>query len=60
MRTLVVSVTYQNYQNSALSIQLTDFGRREECVGGDSESVDIRQEVQTYVVHTVYVSSCCN
>jgi hypothetical protein len=57
MRMLVVSVTYQNYQNSALSIQLTDFGRREVCVGGDSESVDMRQEVQRYTDHTMYVCS---
>jgi hypothetical protein len=39
---LVVSKRYQNYQNGTVSNQLTDGGRRgEECVGGDTDFVDM-------------------
>jgi hypothetical protein len=39
---LFVSETFQNYPNDTMS---------EECVGGDSELVDMRQGVQRYSVH---------
>ncbi len=42
MRMIIVSESYQNYQDGAASIQLTDAVREEgKCVGGDSESVDL-------------------
>ena len=41
MRIVVVSGSYQNYQNEAVCNQLTYVGRRGECVGVDSESVDV-------------------
>jgi hypothetical protein len=39
---LIVSVSFQNYHNGAVSNQLTDVGRGGgiECVEGDIESVD--------------------
>jgi hypothetical protein len=36
-----VTGSYQNYQNGAVSNQLTDGERGIECVGGDSKSVDV-------------------
>ncbi len=38
---LFVSRSSQNYQNQALSYQLTDSGSGGDCFGGDSESVDL-------------------
>ncbi len=35
MRMLVVSETYQNYENGAASNQLTDFGRCGKYSGGE-------------------------
>ncbi len=40
MRMLVITESYQNYQDGGLNNQLTEGGRGGECVGGDSESVD--------------------
>jgi hypothetical protein len=42
MRMLVVTESYQNYQDGALSNQLTDTGRGGEYVGGDSEFIGSR------------------
>jgi hypothetical protein len=38
---LVISGSYQNYPDEAVSIQLTDGGKGGECVGGGVESVDV-------------------
>jgi hypothetical protein len=42
-----VSKTYQNYQNGAVNNQLTDCRGGGVCrvLGGNSESVDMRQEI---------------
>jgi hypothetical protein len=40
MRMNIVSETYHNYQQGALSDQLTDIGRGRECVVDDNEYVD--------------------
>jgi hypothetical protein len=47
---LIVSVSFQNYHNGAVSNQLTDVGR-EECVGGGIESVDALKVVHS----TLYI-----
>jgi hypothetical protein len=42
MQLLIVSGSYQNYQNGAVSNQLTDGGRGESVLGFDSESVETK------------------
>jgi hypothetical protein len=41
---LDVSGSYKNYQNNAVSDQLTDVGGGDRVCGCDSESVDVRQK----------------
>jgi hypothetical protein len=38
---LVVRGSYQNYQNGAVSDQLTDIGWGRKCFGADSEGADV-------------------
>jgi hypothetical protein len=47
---LIVSVSFQNYHNGAVSNQLTDVGRGE-CVGSGIESVDVYSGA-LYSVHS--------
>ncbi len=51
MRMIVVPGSYQNYQNGAVSNQLTEAGRgiERECVWGDIESVDVWQSGCTII-----------
>jgi hypothetical protein len=49
--------TYKNYLNEALIYQLTDFVEGEDSVGGESESVYMRQGVQSSelrLVHNIF------
>ncbi len=41
MQILVVSLSYENYQNKAVSYQLTDVGRAGIVCWGDFEYVDV-------------------
>jgi hypothetical protein len=51
---LVVTETYQNYQNGDVSNQLADLeGKGEKFVGVESESVDMWHKVLRYSLHAV-------